>query len=417
MELSEQSFDIFIKEKLFRKAPPKMDRLEKSLPVYALLNIPDDRITVSNAASLSMRRLWQNKIEKSRKWTKDTGYFESGEGHEMSERVKDAMGYAEDIGDPFLCPSDLFMAGTIPLPSVEIVQLEPEKSELAKGVESAHVVQVTGRVFIFDDYKEEMIRAQNGTGAMGKYAVVGYTEVECHGIRSVNYLIIGQETEYLMGGEHYSFIGISQEQVKANNIDIDDLTTIAEQQHSGLLIDWYSIQIAMLHPIVKDRFGTVKNHKERMPKQLRKMDKSLPEVKYIRYITLDSEQIEENSYVEEKDQHGIVRKTLIWHVTGHFRYRKGKKEWVNPYFKGPARWMKQQETRSRSVVDKAVDIGDVFMQEDGNECEVTYVSDDAVTVRFDDGTEACGYIDELKEGRLTKPKKAGSREGDVHEKH
>ena len=237
----------------FRNAPKPDRNIAEYLSYYTHFNTADDYITVTEAASRSMLRLWGKKLEESQKALKD------------NEDVKDAKNFfSYATGDKiseegaFGCPTDLFMSGTVPLPSVELVQLEPVKNDFGKGENTMHFMGQSGRVFIFDDFKDELLRAQRGEAAKGGFAVVGYTEVfhpEIRGIHTAEYILVDPETEYTFCSDEYVVIDVNNTGI-ANDwgrfadkkVDVD---LLIKHQHSLLMMDWYSVQIAMLHPLVK----------------------------------------------------------------------------------------------------------------------------------------------------------------------
>lgn len=111
---------------------------------------------------------------------------------------------------------------------------------------------------------------------------------------------------------------------------------------------WYTLQIMMLNPVLKERLF-VNSNKEKLrtsnsgiignSEQKSKKRKA----KYIRYKNL-------NSIVMNSD---VIRKqhTLCWYVIGHYRhYSSGKKTWINGYWKGPLRELQKNLDEGRERI-------------------------------------------------------------------
>lgn len=117
---------------------------------------------------------------------------------------------------------------------------------------------------------------------------------------------------------------------------------------------WYSIQVALLHPVIKDVFLSSENRKRRS------FDNSLEniinvknyKVKYIKYNRIENEKFD-TSFTESVSEGGkkFTRKTMAWYVIGHERIKNGKKEKVKPYWKGPMRELKKIDSpRKREII-------------------------------------------------------------------
>lgn len=115
-----------------------------------------------------------------------------------------------------------------------------------------------------------------------------------------------------------------------------------------MLVDWYSVQIMLLHPQLK----TVFNHPTKMKVKdtiTRKQTNGRRITKYVKRhaITLDS--IDDAMKISDKT---INRKTLAWWVIGHYRtYKNGTKKFIQGYWKGPLRSTKRNydEIRERII--------------------------------------------------------------------
>ena len=114
---------------------------------------------------------------------------------------------------------------------------------------------------------------------------------------------------------------------------------------------WYGIQIALLHPTVREVFkkpNRIKNNEYRKANEIER--KNI--VKYIKVHYLDPAEIEEVLYDKSVNKQKIKRKALVWYVIGHWRTRAdGKKIFVRPYWKGALREIKRAlPEREREVV-------------------------------------------------------------------
>jgi hypothetical protein len=110
---------------------------------------------------------------------------------------------------------------------------------------------------------------------------------------------------------------------------------------------WYGIQIALLHPAVKDVFSNptidaVHNQQNRKGKKRK--------TTYVKKHILTLENLESVSQSHEARK--INRKCLAWYVIGHWRtYKGGKTVFIMPYWKGVLRDLKknaENDERERS---------------------------------------------------------------------
>jgi len=107
---------------------------------------------------------------------------------------------------------------------------------------------------------------------------------------------------------------------------------------------WYGVQIALLHPVVKSVFNkprteTVKTTNSKHSKKRR--------TAYIKRHVINADDIK-----IAMTSANIERHTLVWYVIGHWRtYKTGCKVFVQPYWKGPLRIIKQNiDDRERIIV-------------------------------------------------------------------
>ena len=114
------------------------------------------------------------------------------------------------------------------------------------------------------------------------------------------------------------------------------------------LLTWYGIQIALLHPDMKEILSLgrpVSFHGSSSKRGKKK-------VRYIRKHIITVDDIEAKMRVAEEVA-GITRHTSAWYVMGHWRTCKsGKKTFIKGYWKGPNRNQKEspEELREREVI-------------------------------------------------------------------
>ena len=119
------------------------------------------------------------------------------------------------------------------------------------------------------------------------------------------------------------------------------------------LCNWYRIQLALLNPLTKVCFREYKlpvhsNNKNR---------KSKRPIRYVRRLVLDSKEFDKaiNPDKREVSDGSYIRRTMIWHVVGHWRKNKnGTRSFIKGYWKGPLRDLEKNkelfEPRNRELV-------------------------------------------------------------------
>lgn len=240
-------------------------------------------------------------------------------------------------------PSDLFFARTVPLMDCVIAV---DESDIG-GVTSKY------RVMIFDEYKEilDALKNENTTSA----ACVGIVStlidkavVPQDGVVKIfdAPLFIPILVQY--GADSLLFGGIGSNDMKFLEY-AKPTNGVISQWFISMMETWYGIQIALLHPAVKDvfKYPQITKDSEALPKKKQYKRK----VKYIRkhYLTVDKLEAVSKSHEARK----YDRKCLAWYVIGHWRtYKDGKKTFVMPYWKGVLRNVKQSadsDIREREI--------------------------------------------------------------------
>ena len=120
----------------------------------------------------------------------------------------------------------------------------------------------------------------------------------------------------------------------------------SESTTNKCLIFWYSIQLALLHPTIKEVFSHPKESLVFNKKSVNK-DGKRRTTKNIRQHTIKAEDVK--MAIDKKKEYN--RKTLSWYVIGHWRkYKSGKKIFVQGYWKGALRELKRNIDDGRERV-------------------------------------------------------------------
>lgn len=231
-------------------------------------------------------------------------------------------------------PSDIFFAGTVSLTDFRVTvdeTMEPDGTI------------IPFRVVVFPDYAERIAAETDGmpvpVGAVipGNFGRRAYC-IPMLVMRGFDSILFGPVAfrEY-----DEEFIRYMQKSM-----------TIADMGRAGtmLLETWYGIQIALLHPQVKDVFRHGHKEKDREEYKNRKPGEKKA-VRYIRRHVINKDELEDAMYGTGRK---YARHTLVWYVIGHWRnLSNGMKSFVNPYWKGPLRELK----KAVPVRDREIAIG------------------------------------------------------------
>ena len=228
-------------------------------------------------------------------------------------------------------PSDLFFSGNVPLLDCEITVDERDKP-------FGRVV--TYRVVIYPDYIERIKNSGDEPADVG--AVV--MEFMNHKI-FIPILVFSGVDFVLMA--NCGVIG------NYSNVELrNHMGMIPVQQFVSAgyecLTTWYGIQLALLHPAVKDVFSHPKTEPV-METRPRKGGKKRRVVRYIKKHVITAEELEQTSFT---GKNGFTRHTTVWYVIGHWRhYSDGKKIFIKPYWKGEMRHLRMVlDGREREIV-------------------------------------------------------------------
>lgn len=233
-----------------------------------------------------------------------------------------------DLKTETYIPSDLFFADTIPF--LDCIISVDERMEPGG-------ILCECRVVIFDDFCK---RVNESTGNSGnEYIPVGALIPLFSDIKGAKYFLpffVIRGFDALLCGEIGYF---DKEFVKfANSHDYKGLTQgVMCQLFNTFMSTWYGVQIAHLHPQVKEVFQNPA--RVQVEAKQAKVKQKRRKVKYIKRHVISIDALNRIA----TDGETTNRKCLAWYVTGHWRtYKDGKKVFVNPYWKGAVRGLKER---------------------------------------------------------------------------
>ena len=235
-------------------------------------------------------------------------------------------------------PSDLFFAETVPLLDCMITV---DESHIPGGKEFEY------RVTIFPDYKERIsqtVKSPNGAYVGAVSWAVGNEDF------GYSPLIVKYGLDRLgIGGTGYSSEGL--------RIAMEDAYKNYSMQYFcervfALMSTWYGIQIALLHPMVRDVFARPTDEKVILEEPNKGGGKRRV-VRYVKKHVVNADKIRKKLVTNDGK---FSRHTLCWYVIGHWRNSSnGEKTFIQPYWKGPMRALKMdQEGREREIVMEKV---------------------------------------------------------------
>ena len=248
--------------------------------------------------------------------------------HEEDDEIMGLWQHGRDNSHGISVPSDIFFADTVPLKDCKIVVDE-------RGLPDGQLCEY--RVVIFD-YRDEMEQADFNTPIpIGTLLVpyrTGQIVIPFCAVRGVDSLLSGSIgfIGFPRGSEERSQKYYSQQEIL--------------NMTSSLLSTWYGIQIALLHPQVRKVFRTP--HISTAEKKTSPNRPQKRKVRYVKTYVLNKDELVNAIYGE---QHTVNRRALVWYVIGHWRtYTSGKKVFIQPYWKGALRDIKQNaEERERII--------------------------------------------------------------------
>jgi hypothetical protein len=230
-------------------------------------------------------------------------------------------------------PSDLFFTNTIPLLDCKIIVDERDIG----GIECK------SRVVIFQDYEERIRQSgENDITNVGAVVFPMETKTAVYGAITCPLYVVRGFDSILFG--KFGWIGLQPElrEFWKKRVSLETVS----KMFGSMMETWYGIQIALLHPKVREVFAHPKTEKEEGENRPSKKKRKRA-VRYIKKHIVGTEELETKIYGESKKK----RHALVWYVIGHWRtYKNGTKVFVRPYWKGELRELKMNlEDREREI--------------------------------------------------------------------
>ena len=246
----------------------------------------------------------------------------------------ESMGKNKDDSKEFSIPSDLFFAETIPLLDVKVSIDETM-------CENGRIINF--RVVIYSDYAEK-IRKATDDDVVEVGAVVYEIGATTHAALVMPIKVVRGVDVLLSDDSGYRNMGTAIRKRFTEHVTQKEYGQMFLQS----LETWYGIQIALLHPVIRDvvhKPRAASNNTRPQPSQQRR------KVKYMKHTheyTISAEELDNAIYGGDKS---YTRRAMIWYVIGHWRtYSDGRKSFVKPYWKGALREIQMNLTeREREI--------------------------------------------------------------------
>lgn len=224
-------------------------------------------------------------------------------------------------------PSDLFFSGNIPLIDCRI------------SIDHGNEV-IKFRFVIYPDYAERIALSDENNSAQVGAVILDFAMGQL--IQEIE-VLKGHDWMMMNAAMGYRRIPKDLRDVISAKSTVSDFAGI----FSELTATWYGIQIALLHPIVKDVFQSPKTViDETSERKIKKNGRKRP-LRYIKKHIINAGDFTEKLHGNRSFQ----RHTLVWYVIGHWRsYSNGKKVFIKPYWKGALRETKSANAREREIV-------------------------------------------------------------------
>ena len=243
--------------------------------------------------------------------------------------------FLSDPTDSFYIPSDLLLAGTVPLTDV-VIDLDFDGD--------GRIYRF--RIVIFEDYKEiiqEFFESDSKETVMVGLCIRQFIDPGTG--NEVGFPItVAKDLDYINNVETMYYRNIP------NGYKQDAIPKpYAYILQSGALSVWYGIQLALLNPITKEAFTRAgkEKYKDSLMTGNGMVYRKGP-TRYIRRLRLHEENFDKLIRGTGKT---YTRHTLAWRVIGHWRhYKNGQMIFVKPYWKGLMKDIHKQDFRNRKIV-------------------------------------------------------------------
>lgn len=145
----------------------------------------------------------------------------------------------------------------------------------------------------------------------------------------------------------YALLGVSKGDMKLHvsdriyNINGEEVSDIGEMDLNNLWNTWCAIQLALLHPKVKEVFSHPRKVKQYTREKDPETGKRKRVVRYVKRHDLNGKEV--HNKLKEINRH-----CLCWYVIGHWRhYKNGKSVYIKGYWKGELRELERNLDKGR----------------------------------------------------------------------
>lgn len=207
-------------------------------------------------------------------------------------------------------PSDLLFAGSIALTDIDI------------SMDGLNL-----RVVIFPDYAERIAEGDDET-------MIGALIIRHDGAQLANPMFVMKGLDEILFTEDVGHRNLPDDLLKTMKMP----QSVFQDAVIHCAMNWYGIQIALLHPVVKDVFHKGGRQKEKETVTDAKGNRKRI-VRYVRRRIVNSDELARAITGNGKSR---TYHALVWHVIGHWRLLpSGRKTFVRPYWKGALRSIKR----------------------------------------------------------------------------
>lgn len=271
--------------------------------------------------------------------------------HSMMDKLETYWedGYVE--GGKKWIPADIIWANTIPIKDCRFCIPMDENEEHPEDT----VLNEWVRIVVFEDFMDTIKNDEDSDDDDDMYHIIGVVSMKFpDGVEVVmpfgvtkgdDRMFIDRALMIKTKNKKYEFRFEHKDADGMFTGGLEEVWYIMTQHISA----WYGMQLALLHPQVKEVFNHPKDvpvnpHTDKNKNQNNKKTK----IKYIKRHVINVDEIDEAM----KRSHTIYKK--CWYVTGHWRNQKTKnghkRIFIQGFWKGVLRDLKKGDVREREVI-------------------------------------------------------------------
>lgn len=216
---------------------------------------------------------------------------------------------------------DIIISGTIPTPDIEI--------DFTRCiVDNPANVRVTGQICV--ETREgvmTMLKTVLGTDNPAPVGFIKLTTTDKHGTLNFTFSIRMYPNGKI---DWIPIVRVDKKVYSSTNATLGEIIAQVTDVRDTIFLTWYGIQIALLNPVIAERF-----RRETVPVEQKKTNnrtKKKQPKRYVKKLILGD--ISDLEFSKEKKPHQIHEP--FWWVSGHWRqYSSGKRIFIQGYWKGP----------------------------------------------------------------------------------